>query len=143
MAGVAALLCALLATCVCDNVAGSIVTMKGEGRWRSELSGEDLPRCAKRDVFSFLHSDLRHGKWRFSDTNVRGDMCKREYAVVDEESMCPVVRLSGAQVRQCLAGRHIVMIGDSLTRCVCACCCFPCVSSAEAGWALAPPAMQA
>lgn len=120
-AGMVAAACCLLRAAHGFDVttSGGMARRAGQGHWRWAHTDEDVPPCGAPDVFTFKNSTLSSSKWHFSLTKPRDITCVRKYEAADpEHPECPMVKLRPAQIQQCLAGRHIVMIGDSLTRCV-------------------------
>lgn len=56
----------------------------------------------------------RIGIWNFSDIDVRAQNCTRHFQL--QQPFCPLRRFTLDDAYKCLAHKHIVMIGDSLTR---------------------------
>lgn len=59
-------------------------------------------------------SGLDNGYWYYSKPNVSEPDCVREFRV--DNGACSVHRFTHAEAISCLAGKHIVYIGDSLSR---------------------------
>jgi hypothetical protein len=88
------------------------------GYWREGLRNRsDVPLCSLPDVFAFKEATLHSGVWKLSLDDMRSPSCKRSFEAADPiEPRCELLRVNAQQARECLNGKHIVLIGDSLTR---------------------------
>jgi hypothetical protein len=91
---------------------------KLHGHFRYDMpSSGDVPRCSRPDIFDFHEATLRHGKWHVSHSNFTHENTTRWYEGGDKRvKQCTFQRVSADQARECLHGKHIVLIGDSITR---------------------------
>jgi hypothetical protein len=88
------------------------------GYWREDMRNRtNIPVCSSPDVFAFKEATLHSGVWKLSSDDIRSPSCRRSFEAADpNEPRCELQRINSQQARECLSGKHIVLIGDSLTR---------------------------
>lgn len=85
-------------------------------RFRPEVEA-DAPLCVGPNIFTAYERTMHHGKWTFSSNNVQNATTIRAFHGSDAtHPQCVLTPISAEEARQCLTDRHIVFIGDSITR---------------------------
>lgn len=87
------------------------------GRFRPEVDDAVAPLCGKSDVFQFSNRTMHTGIWKIIGEDPRDPAAVTSFHAGDAlHGQCKIAPISRPQALECLRGRNIIMIGDSLTR---------------------------
>lgn len=87
------------------------------GYFRADVDNAKAPLCARSDVFQFPNRTLHTGSWKIIGNDPLDSSTATSFLARDpQHGQCVVGPITQLHALECLRGRNIILIGDSITR---------------------------